>query len=102
MTKEQLDNEVMRLWNTGFSTADISKVAGITVGQVAKVLTAYNRSVSSNPNVKSRTTKAELVSRIAGVSGVDRDKLASLEKANHEALELVLTAMKSSVHLRIH
>lgn len=93
MTHDQLSRKVDELWRTGFSTNEIARVCAITVHSVARILTS-NKSVSSNPNVTSRTTKAQLVDRIAGFSAVDRDKIASLEKANHEALELVLAALQ--------
>jgi signal transduction histidine kinase len=45
---------------------------------------------------KSRTTKADLVSRIADISKLERKKIETLEKANHEALELVLQCLRDS------
>lgn len=94
MTHNQLSRKVDELWRTGFSTNEIARVCAITVHSVAKILTSNNKVISSNPNVTSRTTKAQLVDRIAGFSGVSRDKIASLEKANHEALELVLASLR--------
>lgn len=94
MTHDQLSRKVDELWRTGFSTNEIARVCAITVHSVAKILTSNNKAISSNPNVTSRTTKSQLVDRIAGFSGVDRDKLVSLEKANHEALELVLASLQ--------
>lgn len=94
MTHDQLNRKVDELWHTGFSTNEIARVCAITVHSVAKILTTNNKVVSSNPHVTSRTTKSQLVDRIAGISGVDPDKLVSLEKANHEALELVLLSLQ--------
>jgi len=94
MTVDQMRDRVNSLWFDGAAVSDIARICGITAGTVAMYL-SNGKPISSNPNKTSRTTKADLVDRIAGISGCDRAKIASLEKANHEALELVLASLRN-------
>ena len=96
MDDEQLNERILALWHSGHTSAAIAKLLAVSTLAIARVLIREERRISSNPNKKSRTTKAQLVDRIAGHSGQDREKLATLEKANHEALELVLEALISA------
>lgn len=42
---------------------------------------------------KTRVTKAELVSQIEAATGIEPGKLVSLEKASHEALEMMVAQL---------
>ena len=92
---------------TEAQTAEL--VQGYQAGQTVEALAeAFGKSVRSvvaklsregvyKPKTKAagagRVTKMELIARIAAVAGVEPTALASLEKANHDALELLVAAV---------
>lgn len=92
MLKTDLNTKILDYWVSGYSVEDIASTLGIAVGSVTKTIVNSAKSISSKPANKGiRVTKADLVDRIAGHIGAPRDKVVTLEKANHEALELVLS-----------
>ena len=79
--------------------------AGVTVEALAETLGKSVRSVvaklsregvyvaKTRASGASRVTKADLVNRVAQAVGVDVMKLETLQKASHEALEVLANAV---------
>ena len=74
--------------------------SGMTVEQLAETFGKSTRSViaklsregvykAKTATKTARVTKADLVTKVAEAMGVDRKVLESLEKASHEALEVL-------------
>ena len=79
--------------------------AGTTVEQLAEMFGKTTRSIVAKLSregvyhAKTRTTvvrvkKAELVDRIAALCGANPEAFDSLEKANHEVLEAILSNLQ--------
>ncbi len=87
---------------TAEQTADLLEkfASGATVEQLAEAFGKSTRSViaklsregvykAKTAAKSARVTKADLVTKVADALGVDRKVLESLEKASHEALEVL-------------
>jgi DNA-binding XRE family transcriptional regulator len=79
--------------------------SGVTVEQLAETFGKSTRSVIAKLSREgvykaktvakaARVTKADLVTKLAGHLGVERTTLESLEKASHEALEVLVRETK--------
>lgn len=80
-------------------------VSGVTVEQLAETFGKTTRSVIAKLSREgvykaktaakgARVTKADLVTKLAEYLEVDRAKLETLEKASHEALEILVRETK--------
>lgn len=81
-------------------------IAGVSVAEIAKATDRSARSViaklvregvyvsKEKQKAEKRASKADLIARIAELTGADEDKLDSLEKATREALEIVVGALE--------
>jgi hypothetical protein len=81
--------EAVEAYLAGATVEAIATKLGKTVRSVVAKLSREKVYVAKAKVAGSRVTKADLVAKIAAKSGVEVAALASLEKATHEALELL-------------
>ena len=74
-------------YQQGATPTAIAETLGKSVRSVVAKLVREGVYVSKTKATATRVTKAMLIAVIAGKFGIDGTVLATLEKANHEALE---------------
>jgi hypothetical protein len=96
MTTEKIVNytaaqtaEAVEAYLAGATVEAIASKLGKTVRSVVAKLSREKVYVAKVRAAGSRVTKADLVAKIAAKSGIAVADLVSLEKATHEALELL-------------
>lgn len=96
MTTEKIVNytaaqtaEAVEAYLAGATVEAIATKLGKTVRSVVAKLSREKVYVAKAKVAGARVTKADLVAKIAAKAGVEVTALASLEKATHEALELL-------------
>jgi uncharacterized hydantoinase/oxoprolinase family protein len=90
----EMTAQMVEMYKAGEGVEAIASAVGRTVRSVIAKLSREGvyQSKAKAEGAK-RVTKADLVAQIATAVGVEADKLESLEKASHEALELVAKAV---------
>ena len=91
-THEQT-NEMIEQYQSGLAVEFIAQAVGKSVRSVVAKLSREGVYVNKAKSTASRVTKTQLVTKISTLIDVPVEKLESLEKANSEALELVLKAL---------
>lgn len=81
--------QVVELYQAGTAVEAIALAVGKSVRSVIAKLSREKVYVAKKVEGSARVTKAALVAAIAAKAGVDVAVLASLEKATHEALEVI-------------
>lgn len=101
MTTEKIVNytaeqttEMVDSYKAGATVEAIAEKMGKTVRSVVAKLSREKVYVAKTKAAGTRVTKAELVGRLAAFVGVEAKELVSLEKATHEALELLVAKAK--------
>lgn len=91
-TVSKQDETIITMYRTGqYDIENLAKEFNRSFASIWKMLVANRVFSSKSPTAqnKARTTKANLVTRLSKLTNIEREKLATLEKANHEALELI-------------
>lgn len=90
----EMTAKVVEMYKAGEAVETIANAVGRTVRSVIAKLSREGvyESKAKTAGAK-RVTKAELVTKIAEAIGAEAEKLESLEKASHEALEMVAKAI---------
>lgn len=92
----ELTAEVVTRYKAGESVESIANFAGKSVRSIVAKLSREGVYVSkAKAKAEKRIPKAALVARIAELTGVNEEVLDSLEKATHEALEIVVNALEA-------
>jgi putative heme iron utilization protein len=82
--------EMVQAYQQGQTVEAIASSLGKSVRSIVAKLSREKVYVAKSKTGSSRVTKVEMVGRIAAWVGVEAEQLASLEKASHEALEVLL------------
>lgn len=86
--------QVVQAYQAGETVEAIATTMGKSVRSIVAKLSREGVYVAKGKTLaNARVTKADLVQEIATKVGVDAEVLASLEKATHEALELVASKL---------
>lgn len=94
-TAEQTAAIVSAYVDEGQSSEQIAKTTGRTVRSIVAKLVREKVYVSKEKaKAEKRASKADLVARIAELTGAAEEKLDSLEKATREALEVLVDALE--------
>ena len=90
----EMTEKVVEMYKAGEAVESIANAVGRTVRSVIAKLSREGvyESKAKAAGAK-RVTKADMVGKIAEAIGAEAGKLESLEKASHEALELVTKAL---------
>lgn len=89
--------QVLELYSKGVSAKEISELTGKSERSVIAKLAREGVYKAKEPTQPKRKKKAELVASIASMLGLDIPNIESLEKATHEALELVEASIAQCV-----
>ena len=90
----EMTEKVVEMYKAGEAIETIASAVGKTARSViAKLSREGVYESKAKAEGAKRVTKADLVGKIAEAIGADKAKLESLEKASHEALELVAKAL---------
>lgn len=90
----EMTAKVVEMYKAGEAVETIANAVGRTVRSVIAKLSREGVYASKAKTAGAkRVTKADLVGKIAEAIGADKDALESLEKASHEALEMVAKAI---------
>jgi hypothetical protein len=91
ITKEE--QTIAECYTNGMDVKDLAREFGRSSADLVKLLARLGV-FSSRPITvalkSTRTTKSQLVDRLASATSIPREKIATIEKANHEAIELLL------------
>jgi len=82
--------EMVQAYQQGQTVEAIASSLGKSVRSIVAKLSREKVYIAKSKAGSSRVTKVEMVGRIAAWVGVEAEQLASLEKASHEALEVLL------------
>ena len=92
-TPEQTAQLVAK-YNAGTSVESLAEMFGKTTRSVVAKLSREGVYQAKTRTTVVRVKKAELVDRIATLCGASPEAFDSLEKANHEVLEAILTNLQ--------
>lgn len=90
----EMTDKMVEMYKAGEAVEAIAAAVGRTSRSVIAKLSREGVYVSkAKAEGAKRVTKSELVAKIAEAIDADKDRLESLEKASHEALELLAKAL---------
>jgi len=89
----EMTAKAVEMYKAGEAVDTIAVAVGKTARSVIAKLSREGVYASKAKEASKRVTKADLVAKIAEAIEADTAKLESLEKASHEALELVAKAL---------
>lgn len=103
MTTEKMVNytpeqtaEIVQAYQAGQTVEAIAAQIGKSARSIVAKLSREKVYVPKAKAAGTRVTKLEMVGRIAAWVGVEATQLASLEKASHEALEVLLAKARGN------
>ena len=91
-TPEQ-EVELVQRYVEGETAASLAEWLGKSEKSVIAKLSRLNVYKPTKPKGTARATKAQMVSRLEGVLGLEHGDLSSVEKADRNALEALLEAV---------
>ena len=87
--------QIVQAYQAGETVEAIATQVGKSVRSIVAKLSREGVYVAKTKTAAAgRVTKAELVAKIAAMTAVELETLASLEKATHEALEVLVANLK--------